>query len=136
MSVFHLGQEQIFMGTYFHEGALDHENHENFCLVKISHYVVFSNYCWVYSLIKACYYVANGLAGLYHGKGLKSHGCQASLSNTVKHFTAIDAAASCCLAHLENGKEGECRPWLKSFSAAQEKGEDHSWAWGSIQVPY
>ena len=109
------------MGTYFHEGALDHENHENFCLVKISCYVVFNNYCWVYSLIKACYYVGNGLAGLYHGKGLKSRGCQASLSNTVTHLLWSMQLPVVVLLILRMVRKENVDPDLRVFQPPKKK---------------
>ena len=31
-------EEEIFTGTNFRKLAFDHQNRENFCLVKISHY--------------------------------------------------------------------------------------------------
>ena len=66
-----------------------------------------------------------------------SHGCQVSLSNTVTYLLqSMVAAASCCVACLENGCTGESRPRFKRFSATQEKGEDYSWVWGLIQVLY
>ena len=86
-------------------------------------------YCWVYSSIRAPP-SRHGLAGLYHDvtrlTSISKQHCDV--------FAAIDGSS--CQLSQEWLDRRIYRPRFERFSAAQEKDKDHSWVWGSIQVPY